>query len=225
MLATGDPRYFYPRSPCGERPVKLFRQNFECFISIHALLAESDWLRCWQLATRDISIHALLAESDCIMTITTCTVSKFLSTLSLRRATHANLGRHRGDNDFYPRSPCGERHYVCQSPCCGWLISIHALLAESDLSGSTKPRARRISIHALLAESDNLGCSIKCAICNFYPRSPCGERHLTKYHFTLLFIFLSTLSLRRATCCGLFIWREVLISIHALLAESDKVPD
>ena len=33
--------------------------------------------------------------------------------------------------------------------------------------------------------------------------------------------FLSTLSLRRATCCGLFIWREVLISIHALLAESD----
>ena len=33
---------FYPRSPCGERPVKLFRQNYECFISIHALLAESD---------------------------------------------------------------------------------------------------------------------------------------------------------------------------------------
>ena len=35
----------------------------------------------------------------------------FLSTLSLRRAT----GRHRGDNrgpvDFYPRSPCGERQF------------------------------------------------------------------------------------------------------------------
>ena len=34
--------HFYPRSPCGERrrrSVKLFRQNY---ISIHALLAESD---------------------------------------------------------------------------------------------------------------------------------------------------------------------------------------
>ena len=61
-------------------------------ISIHALLAESDvfkmllrdslilflstlslrratWLRCWQLAARDISIHALLAESDMCHTV------------------------------------------------------------------------------------------------------------------------------------------------------------
>ena len=36
--------HFYPRSPCGERR----------------------WLRCWQLAARDISIHALLAESDSV---------------------------------------------------------------------------------------------------------------------------------------------------------------
>ena len=39
--------YFYPRSPCGERrrrSVKLFRQNY---ISIHALLAESDRRRLW----------------------------------------------------------------------------------------------------------------------------------------------------------------------------------
>ena len=34
-------------------------------------------------------------------------------------------------------------------------------------------------------------------------------------------IFLSTLSLRRATRLGLLGWLRVLISIHALLAESD----
>ena len=41
-IRSGHDVNFYPRSPCGERPVKLFRQNYECFISIHALLAESD---------------------------------------------------------------------------------------------------------------------------------------------------------------------------------------
>ena len=39
----------------------------------------------------EISIHALLAESDFITTITICTASKFLSTLSLRRATRLGL--------------------------------------------------------------------------------------------------------------------------------------
>ena len=59
--------------------------------------------------------------------------------------------------DFYPRSPCGERQRL---GLLGWLrvlISIHALLAESD--GDTWQRGSRItyiSIHALLAESDVL---------------------------------------------------------------------
>ena len=101
--------YFYPRSPCGERR----------------------WLRCWQLAARDISIHALLAESDESTTIITICIALFLSTLSLRRATVTVLGiQHRtgisihallaesdssiddlepSSTHFYPRSPCGER--------------------------------------------------------------------------------------------------------------------
>ena len=33
-----------------------------------------------------------------------------------------------------------------------------------------------ISIHALLAESDYLGAGKPYDICDFYPRSPCGER-------------------------------------------------
>ena len=57
--------HFYPRSPCGERR----------------------WLRCWQLAARDISIHALLAESDMRVPLNACVHFVFLSTLSLRRAT------------------------------------------------------------------------------------------------------------------------------------------
>ena len=65
LLASGSSSDFYPRSPCGERPVKLFRQNYECFISIHALLAESD-----------IILIALSIQPI-----------RFLSTLSLRRAT------------------------------------------------------------------------------------------------------------------------------------------
>ena len=55
-------------------------------------------------------------------------------------------------------------------------ISIHALLAESDLVGLAAHRLGDISIHALLAESDPLlFWSVTWQI-NFYPRSPCGER-------------------------------------------------
>ena len=36
-------------------------------------------------------------------------------------------------------------------------------------------------------------------ICNFYPRSPCGERLSFVLYDTTSLIFLSTLSLRRAT--------------------------
>ena len=80
--------------------------------------------------------------------------------------------------DFYPRSPCGER----------------PPLHDKDLNPDG------ISIHALLAESDNFRCSIKCAICNFYPRSPCGERpNAVKKNTSFHKLFLSTLSLRRAT--------------------------
>ena len=37
-------------------------------------------------------------------------------------------------------------------------------------------RAGMISIHALLAESDNIPPQIVNIIIYFYPRSPCGER-------------------------------------------------
>ena len=79
-------------------------------------------------------------------------------------------------------------------------ISIHALLAESDTpAGKVRPWASHISIHALLAESDVL----------------------PSYYTSRDYIFLSTLSLRRATTGKDPQDLIAKISIHALLAESD----
>ena len=65
LQASFPPYYFYPRSPCGERPP----------------------------------------------------VTTHISDLMLY---------------FYPRSPCGERRAVESMPNNIYIISIHALLAESD---------------------------------------------------------------------------------------------
>ena len=79
--------YFYPRSPCGERLARC---------------------RCWVLSNA-ISIHALLAESDKPAEHHANSQQEFLSTLSLRRATWSRQIIIIIVNDFYPRSPCGER--------------------------------------------------------------------------------------------------------------------
>ena len=146
-----------------------------------------------------ISIHALLAESDPTHPADVACGDRFLSTLSLRRATtwargsrvtyvisiHALLaesdtgslfflGRRK---NFYPRSPCGERPGL----------------------GGFKQRRIDISIHALLAESDLRVSAFTNYAAYFYPRSPCGER--------------PPLASRAKTILA--------ISIHALLAESD----
>ena len=191
-----------------------------------------------------ISIHALLAESDFVSRIAICTASKFLSTLSLRRATRSlkrpfgtmhrflsTLSLRRATicgaccsaiiRNFYPRSPCGER-----------LGSYHFLVFH-----------HAISIHALLAESDHRHPCDSGRCGHFYPRSPCGERQcargplrgkapflstLSLRRATILaplynpdIVFLSTLSLRRATRAFAVYNPPGGISIHALLAESD----
>ena len=56
-----------------------------------------------------------------------------------------------------------------------------------------------ISIHALLAESDRPAFYDIARHIYFYPRSPCGERQPTAARNDKNNIFLSTLSLRRAT--------------------------
>ena len=148
-------RYFYPRSPCGERLCTPHSAAPWQGISIHALLAESDQ-RCPALPTSapGISIHALLAESDSF------------------------FGRFAVDPSyFYPRSPCGERQKLIDKSC-----QFNGFLSTLSLRRATDwPPVRDviqwISIHALLAESD-----------------------VFSFCFSVFdFLFLSTLSLRRAT--------------------------
>ena len=78
-------------------------------------------------------------------------------------------------------------------------ISIHALLAESDAAYVAKTGMTEISIHALLAESDISSSGVSAGRMHFYPRSPCGERRRNGCHGFYSCLFLSTLSLRRAT--------------------------
>ena len=101
-------------------------------------------------------------------------------------------------------------------------ISIHALLAESDYCCPYLSSLTRISIHALLAESDQERMHQLSPKAEFL--STLSLRRATLYYFTTflhLLKFLSTLSLRRATEILYILYWEVIISIHALLAESD----
>ena len=86
---------FYPRSPCGERRWLRCWQLAARDISIHALLAESDLRGSFPGAAAGISIHALLAESDMGVLLRAFCYFLFLSTLSLRRATHWQVGQKR----------------------------------------------------------------------------------------------------------------------------------
>ena len=125
--------------------------------------------------------------------------TQFLSTLSLRRATsaqaafppgecisiHALLAESDGGSDKYKGqaleflSTLSLRRATCNNCifCFCHKISIHALLAESDVSLSIMMQLCEISIHALLAESD-------------FEAGRAGMQAA---------LFLSTLSLRRAT--------------------------
>ena len=112
------------------------------------------------LVACEISIHALLAESDKGGYNVSIDDFVFLSTLSLRRATGAAGADHDQRQYFYPRSPCGERRFWWADIPLICVISIHALLAESDTEMRVALDDIKISIHALLAESDQLTCSL-----------------------------------------------------------------
>ena len=168
---------FYPRSPCGERPMTL--------------------------------------SMDAILII-------FLSTLSLRRATTLRQLQSALCRNFYPRSPCGERQRRHK------ITSFHKLfLSTLSLRRATNAdcncrSVRPISIHALLAESDVV-YALKLADTMLF-LSTLSLRRATYDTSSLMQCqakFLSTLSLRRATPPGLLHSLGGVISIHALLAESD----
>ena len=174
------PAYFYPRSPCGERQLYNRAKGLPIkFLSTLSL----------RRATKNVT--------------QTLAKSKFLSTLSLRRATGTPSASHRSMQFLstlslrratdHPPGLCmphliSIHALLAESDTCPLKsalvrsISIHALLAESDFYYFTLPVSRcLISIHALLAESDNMKMRMIRASKNFYPRSPCGERPLLCY--------------------------------------------
>ena len=124
---------------------------------------------------------------------------RFLSTLSLRRATtnkqyyilpryisiHALLAESdrvvrlnsQCTSHFYPRSPCGERQEALED-------------RKAYIEFLSTLSLRRATIPASF-------CIANCA--HFYPRSPCGERRICRGSDPAATLFLSTLSLRRAT--------------------------
>ena len=172
----GPVPHFYPRSPCGER-----RRIFSPLMTIPKFLSTLSLRRATgqRLVVQpvaNISIHALLAESDPSPRTPPASGQNFYprSPCGERRES-PDSNRH--CENFYPRSPCGERRLAGLYTARRRAISIHALLAESDGFGGGYRLAGQISIHALLAESDDPSAK------NYTPR----------------LLFLSTLSLRRAT--------------------------
>ena len=129
--------------------------------------------------TAGISIHALLAESDKNINGWPNHIKRFLSTLSLRRATISVL---------------------LTVPSHPLFLSTLSLRRATGL-GVGLYLVTEISIHALLAESDRLWTILYSCPGNFYPRSPCGERLQRNQHQK----------------------KRKGISIHALLAESDLI--
>ena len=215
--------YFYPRSPCGERP--------------HAKLTGT--------LDYSISIHALLAESDPVCYAGDCTATNFYPRSPCGERPTSGILRF-NPQDFYPRSPCGERlatrkqNYLCgnfypRSPCGERLfeeqteqestvISIHALLAESDgfCLGAKADSVTFLSTLSLRRATLFFGCDAPKSW-YFYPRSPCGERpasHLSMCNTPLISIhaLLAESDSHRAVN----VQSPTAISIHALLAESDS---
>ena len=123
----------------------------------------------------------------------------FLSTLSLRRATENQEPKPTRQNQFLSTLSLrrATRFIASRQLPAAFLSTLSLRRATSALLAiHTKSR---ISIHALLAESDANRCTTVPNFRYFYPRSPCGERHQKTSLQHPYCLFLSTLSLRRAT--------------------------
>ena len=175
--ANARARNFYPRSPCGERQTCRWRQTpAGRFLSTLSLRRATQRLAESQQQGA-ISIHALLAESDPASALCCARTRYFYPRSPCGERQEVRLFFASGRINFYPRSPCGERLVADSQIRVPVFISIHALLAESDIF-------YRVYIYK---------------ICDFYPRSPCGERPQSIVLKPIWEKFLSTLSLRRAT--------------------------
>ncbi len=148
----------------------------------------------------------------------------FQSTLSSRRATDVLTIKNAEPCDFNPRSPHGERlpdtlsSSRVEKKFQSTLSSRRATVEASILRGGTV-----ISIHALLTESDVTRDAPYSNLDYFNPRSPHGERRpMLRLERTQRRYFnpRSPHGERRRTV--IFLPPVFTISIHALLTESDS---
>ena len=104
-------------------------------------------------------------------------------------------------------------------------ISIHALLAESDLPVFLSGFWAYLFLSTLsLRRATRLFLEIYTLFKNFYPRSPCGERLLMWWQSnTTIKISIHAL-LAESDHFATLKFVNPYISIHALLAESDNIP-
>ena len=212
---------FYPRSPCGERPLGILGRRLWYGISIHALLAESDRQNPGEhyVAFHFYPRSPCGERPGCQRPCERPTRDFYpRSPCGERRPSLSGTARH---TYFYPRSPCGERLVRQPTPIRDnkFLSTLSLRRATGQQSKtSTAPRflstlslrratygrindiSRLIFLSTLSLRRATLGAgSVRGISSNFYPRSPCGERPE-----------LDTLANT-----------SPFISIHALLAESD----
>ena len=128
------------------------------------------------------------------------TARGFQSTLSSRRATCAWASRPANGSNFNPRSPHGERRFVSASSAL--LLGFQSTLSSRRATGrfrSVPLEGRYFNPRSPHGERPPVRSPRPTATPNFNPRSPHGERHYTAGSDT----------------------GRTLISIHALLTESD----
>ena len=147
----------------------------------------------------DVSIHALLAECDNL---------RFISKNNKKR--------------FNPRTPCGVRPINLNWTDTDMMFQSTHSLRSATIGREARSVHGNVSIHALLAECDISWGRFPRQKKGFNPRTPCGVRQKFMGDGAVDRLFQSTHSLRSATPIIPFWPKPPLVSIHALLAECDK---
>ena len=126
--------YFYPRSPCGERP-----ERVNSMLTLIQFLSTLSLRRATPAASRrkttDMNFYprSPCGERHHILDDTSGATGHFYPRSPC--GERLNGLRHKWASFyFYPRSPCGERPLKNAITAVPQQISIHALLAESDLA-------------------------------------------------------------------------------------------
>ncbi len=148
-------------------------------ISIHALLAESDYKK----RTKNIACSVFLSTLSLRRATALLNAQNrhlaFLSTLSLRRATQSSAKSTPAEEYFYPRSPCGERrgpfkrdqpqnvHFYPRSPCGERPVMDNIVLMPGEFLSTLSLRRATAKVHKTMGhfctyETNFMGIASSC---------------------------------------------------------------